>query len=805
MNAIKIGNDDQVNTETSHQLKISTRFMETFEVVRPIKPGNDYSLFLNDEGNLDIYSVGTDNYVYCIRQNNKNNAPYTQINLGFKASMLSLYTGDSGNDFPNIMGVNDEGKLTLAVYDAQKKLYQQQISQPVKATKKITKFLATKKYDNVYANAILDDNTVCNSFMKPDGTWASRDWVPIKESAGSSIDAKAYQIAMCHNNPVQNALYAIGIDKSVLFSDSSSRFSSFKCLSGLKAVDISVIQDKENRLNIFAVSEADNGIYVKREKKYSSSGEIEWEPWTLVSNITKIRTIRTTINSHGIIEVFGIQDDSRGTLFISREVKDVKGERTGWTELFPLSNPVPNSQFEVAQNAQGYSEAYTISQYDATQSINNKNYPQNANIEGEVAYMYRFYQNPYTTQWFSMPVMVEESAKMVSVPTHSVEISVLYPNGAAYPFADLRINSSVTSTVRINGLAYITNPLQSVSVEADAAGMVSINYSTTSLVAPTFFINSVDMQDGEGVTIEPNQMLQTKMHSITKDDVLKARGAEGQLLIQGTPEECDKNAEAITQVMSQATTIGMSDLKASDSGFSYLKANRNTNGLRYHARGARDSCYKLDMSEVSEQHWCVLFDDKGGLSFENLDADSVQMHIANLYSTNASKSFLGIKWGDLWNSIKQGFGVLWKGLKKIIVTTIINPVTKLVETIKVFTEFLIDGVIEVYEHVVTAFQQAFDVIEGIWAKIKAFFKDLYAWLGFFFNFKDISRTAEAVKHSLNTTLDFTVIGVKAVREQVEKALDGISDKLKKAVDEFISKMPGRYYRAIFYCLSDPCN
>ncbi len=790
MNTSIIENKNQSDTETSHQLQVSTRFMETFEIVRPIKPGSDFGLFLNDEGNLDIYSVGTENEIYRIRQNNKNNAPWTQTDLGFKARMLSIYTGDSGNNTPNIMGVNEEGKLTLAIYDTTRKLYQQHISQPVQATKKIIKFLATKKYENVYANVILEDNTVCSSFMKPDGTWASRDWVPIKQSASSSAYAKVYQIAMCNNNPVQNALYAIGTDKSVLFSDSNARFSYFTCLSGLKAIDISVIQDKENRLNIFAVSEKDNGIYVKREKKYSSSGKIEWEPWTLVSNITKIRNIRTTINSYGIVEVFGIQDDSRGTLFISREVKNIKGERTGWTELFPLSNPVPNSQFEVAQNAQGYSEAYTISQYSASQGINNMHYPQNANAEAEVAYMYRFYQSPQTTQWFSIPVMVEESAKMVPVPTHSVELTVLYPNGAAYPFADVRINTSVTATLRINGLAYITSPLQSVSVKADAAGMVSINYSTTSLAAPTFFLNTVDMQEGEGVTIEPNQMLQTKMHYITKDEVLEARGAEGQLLIQGTPDEREKNAEAIANVMQQSASIGMTKLKTSNSNLCYLKVNNNTNGLRYHTRGAQDSCYNLNMSEVSEQHWRVLFDDKGGLSFENLDADSAQMHITNLCSTNVSSSFLGIEWGDLWNSIKQGVGVLWEGLKQIVVTTIINPVTKIVETIKVVAEFIIDGVTKVFESVVKAFQQAFDVIEGIWAKIKVFFKDLYAWLAFFFNLKDISRTADAVKHSINTTLDFTVIGVKAVKEQVKQALDGITDELKKAVDDIISKMPG---------------
>jgi len=767
------------DNETNSNLIVTTKFMETFEIVRPVTPGSDFSLFLNSAGNLDIYSVGTANTVYRLRQNSKNDAAWSQQDLGFKARMLSVYSDDFDLDNPNIMGVDDAGKLTLSTYDAEFETYRQQVSQPGLADKKIIQFLATRKYDNVYANVILEDYTVGNSFLKSDGQWASRNWVPIKESEGSTQDAKAYKIAMCHNNPVQNALYAIGQDKSVLFADSKARFSYFTKLGTLKAIDLSVIEDSENRLNIFAVSDEDKAVYVKREKKYSSGDSIEWESWQLVSNTAKMKNIRTTINAAGVVEVFGIEDDERGTLFISREVKDSKGQRIGWTELFPLANPVPNSQFQVARNASGYSEAYTIAR-DTSAKDNT-----------DVTYMYRFRQSPETTQWFSTPISLAESAEMISVPTHSLEMQVLYPNGAAYPFTNIRINASLTCTLRINGLAYIASPLQTVKLKTNAAGTLVANYVTTALASPTIFINTDDMEDGEGVTLEPNQQLQLKMHNVTKDDVLEARGAEGRLLLTGTPEEREKNADAISQVMQQSMTIGMPADGVAPGKLRYLSQNRHTDGLRFHPRGEQGSPYKLDMSEVPEQHWQVIFTDDGGIRFEQLDAFSAQHAISNINAQVLGGSFLGVDWGDFWNSVKQGFGAIWEGLKKIIVTTIIDPITKLVKSIKVVVELLIGGVTHIFEKVAEFFQQAFDIIEGIWAKIKVFFEDLYAWLAFLFNLADIGRTAEAVRHSINQTLDFTVMGIDAIKGQVAGALDMLSGELQKVVNNFLKSMDGQ--------------
>ena len=231
--------------------------MESFEIIRSVSGGADISTYLNKEGNLDVYSVGTANKVVRIRQQTKSEHGWIEEPLEITARQLSPYVPAGGDtNHPSLMGLNDASRLTLSKYDPGTGKYTQKVDQPPKATKTIKQFLATKNFDNVYANVILEDNVVGNNFLKPNGAWAGQDWVPIKKEKGSTENATAKHLAMCANNPVQTALYAIGFDDYVHFAESNSQFNYFVNLGFIKVIDIAVVQDAENLLNIFAIDTA---------------------------------------------------------------------------------------------------------------------------------------------------------------------------------------------------------------------------------------------------------------------------------------------------------------------------------------------------------------------------------------------------------------------------------------------------------------------------------------------------------------------------------------------------------------------
>ncbi|HEX8160649.1 MAG TPA: hypothetical protein VF538_02020 [Pyrinomonadaceae bacterium] len=757
--------------EPTANLVVSTKFMETYEIIRSVSGGGELSTFLNGAGNLDIYSVGTANKVSRIRPDSDAKASWTETALNITARQLSIYPNGFDQDNPNILGLDNEDMLTLGTYQSATGQYKQAVSQPPDSKKKIKQFLGTKGVTgNIYANVILENDEVATSFLKLDGTWASKDWAPIKTALGSTENAKVKKIAMCANNPVQVALYAIGvggkIENAVLFSDTNTRFSSFTRLGTLKAIDLAVAQDSDELLNIFAI-DINFKLWWKKEKKYSSGPTTEWEDWKQLDKTVPLSSLRLVINAQGELEVFATGDD--GLLYHTHQMLDSAGKFIGWSTLFPLGNPVPNSIFAVGRNDDGYSEAY---------SVTNDNR------------LYRFWQNPTTTQWYNYEILLKESGEMASVPTHSVEVTALDYGGLARPDVNVQIKASTLIPMRINGLYYIASEFKTVTLKTNPTGTLAIDIGATSLTAPSLYITTDYTADGAGVVVQPNGWLKDKMQTTTKEDVWNAKTKDGQDLLRGE-YRTEENAEHIAKIMQKSMSLG----DPASTALATLPALRRglaTRRTRHTRRGHRPSPFLMDVSRVPEQHWQVDFS-SGAPRYRELTRSEATALIAQKRNDAAAapEGWFGIDWGGLWNSIKEGFGSIVGAIKDFIVTTIIDPISGLVKEIQVKFSLLIDNIMYVIDTVITAFQQAFDIVEGIWNKIKVFFEELYEWLAFLFAWGDIQRTAEVVKHTFNVSFDFLQLALHALKDRVEEGIRTLEGNIKSATDEFLKTISGQ--------------
>jgi hypothetical protein len=104
---------------------------------------------------------------------------------------------------------------------------------------------------------------------------------------------------MCSNNPVQTALFAISDTNDLLFGEESYRYSKMKVLSkkGQKILHVAVVVDKGNLLHIFAVDTL-HTLWLKRQKKYSSGPDIEFEDWVqLDSTVPLNRVLRRSAST----------------------------------------------------------------------------------------------------------------------------------------------------------------------------------------------------------------------------------------------------------------------------------------------------------------------------------------------------------------------------------------------------------------------------------------------------------------------------------------------------------------------------
>ena len=103
------------------------------------------------------------------------------------------------------------------------------------------------------------------------------------------------------------------------------------------------------------------------------------------------------------------------------------------------------------------------------------------------------------------------------------------------------------------------------------------------------------------------------------------------------------------------------------------------------------SPFRLVLNEVPEQHWRVDFS-SGFPLYQELTREEAALHLEAKDALLASGGEFFGDWGGIWNSIKEGASSLFGAIKDFVVTTIIDPITGLVDKIRTVFTLLVEGV-----------------------------------------------------------------------------------------------------------------
>ena len=126
--------------------RASTKYMQTFQLSKPALGGTDIRTYPNAAGNLDLYTIGTNDFIYRLRRGENAAAPYQDSDLRITGKQLFLYASASGaSDTPNILSLGANGQLRLAQFQAGSASYFQQETKPADATETITQFKGVAK------------------------------------------------------------------------------------------------------------------------------------------------------------------------------------------------------------------------------------------------------------------------------------------------------------------------------------------------------------------------------------------------------------------------------------------------------------------------------------------------------------------------------------------------------------------------------------------------------------------------------------------------------------------------------------
>lgn len=744
--------------------RASTKYMETFQLVKPALGGTDLRTYPNSVGNLDVYAIGTNNEIHRLRRGNEAHAPYHDTNLKITGRQLFVYaSGTESSDSPNILSLGSNGQLRLAEYKAATESYFQVETKPSAATQTIRQFRGVRGITgNIYVNVMLDApgesfGLLANNFFKP-GTseWAGQAWAPISGPEGTQ--AEVLSIAMVENSSVQSAIFAIGKDYDVLFSERSDRTSALRTLGGKKATALSVVVDQENRLNIFAVEKDSGKLMLKKEKKFHSGSIKQFDDWIDVDagQTVKLTEIYASQCFNDLVQVFGIGEDGR--LWRAGQMPGTgRSAEPVWNTLFPLGNEISSDPgsgatiFTIGRDLAGYAEAYTVS------------------AVGELT---RFWQSPTSQQWFEEGVeLFRGDNEMVPVETHALELVVQDEDGMPMPFAPVSIQSSFLVTLFVDGRSYRSSQLNRVATQTGPNGKVVIHQKANALAAATLYIETPSTLAGAPIVVEPNMQLQERLATLSVDDIKNAKDASGNYLLPGEYRTNDEYARSLQQITQASMQIARQQ-EIQVAKVAYHTVSRARAGHGFNPR--------LDLQPLEGTAWAIDFT-SGFPQYQDMTAAEVAAWRASrlgaMPAEGAAADFLGIDWGDVWNAIKHAASHVIDGLTKIIV-----------EVVDGIGRVLFEIGDKVFEAVIEFAQQAMDFVQGVWNWLKVKLRQLFEWLAFLFDIGDIVRVAEAAEHNTQVLLDFTVAGVEHVKEMILGGIDTMKENLEATVDTFIKEL-----------------
>jgi hypothetical protein len=753
-----------VDTGDRPAARASTKYMETFQLVQPALGGTDIQTYPNAVGNLDVYTIGTNDAIHRLRRGRDADAPYEDTNLNITGRQLYLYTNNSDNsDTPNIMTLGTNGQLKVAIYQSAVSSYFQTETKPANATESILQFKGARGLTgNIYVNVMLqvpnsDLAILANNFFKPGTTtWAGPVWVPLKGPDGQNAQVKA--LAMVENNPVQSAIFAIGKDDYVWFAESSDRTAQLRSLGVKKVTQLSVVVDAKQKLNIFAVEKDTGRLLLKKEKDYSVGGQIQFDDWVYLDQGAPVvlKSVYASLCFNDLLQVFGIGDDGR-LWRAAQAPATTRGGKPTWMTMFPLGNEIPSgvgakaSIFAVGRDVSGYSEAYTVS------------------AEGAVT---RFWQSATSQQWFDEHVqLLRTDNQMVSVPTHALELTVLDEGGIPQANVPIAIQASFLVTLFVNGRSYRCSQVDRVAAITGPGGKVVIQQKANALAGATLYVETGATLAGAPLVIQPNLQLQEKLETLSVNEIKDAKDASGNYLLP--PEyRTDECAQSLQQITQSSMQIAAQDENGKGK-VNYLTVSRVASRQRFKNQ--------LNLAQLEGTSWAIDFS-SGFPTYQTMTSQQVadwkSQKLTAMKATmgaEAPAGFLGIDWGSVWNGIKNGVKWIVDGIVRIVV-----------EVVEGIGRVLFEIAGKVFEAIIEFAQQAFDFIQGVWNWLKVKLEQLFEWLAFLFNIKDMVRTAEAIRHTTGVLLDFTVAGVEAMKQTILSGIDTMKSELMQTVDSFIA-------------------
>jgi hypothetical protein len=752
------------------QFQIESKLTQSYRYANPVG-GQSIAPLRDNLGVLHIFTLGSNNHLYDVYQDPASDTGWSKVDMQFNGSGTILtFAAGVGSDGITMVFVADSDGTLYSIRDQRWSGWNQfstlvgetpvslkvchdnagNLICTVSAFDAFDVFLYWTDYTQQNSN-----NSIANVESENENDWLVQQLadyqVGLDASSGVPNGLSTWLVGTCRQTVDQSFVPA---GKKTPWQNGTDVYWASDETGGFTRVALAPNPSNPQDSMAFAIKGSDNGLYwidAATQQLVNLSGTVQ------------LAEIKPYLDKQELVGVIGLGADGR--LY---HVRQDPNSETGWTNMVSLNDQTLFAAASTVIDRDGNVVAFAL---DRTLAL------------------WQIWRDPTTQDWHFAKVDVGTGA-LEEFSAYVTRIDVLDVRGVPQGNAPVDIWSSGPTPATINGTSVALDPDLPTRCRADAMGRLTVIVDADALATPTLTLLGEFMDTDDRIVVEPNGDIQAKLHSLTRDDLLQAKTYDRQPITLLTGQFNDPGvADAVAQACNQAMAMaGAGGATTGAAARRYLTARTSSRAIRCVAKGAPATLGRIDLASVPDRHWRLCFEN--GIpkfsEFTRSEAVALMTHKRATLRRASDWYDLDVDWGEIWDDVTDAV----TEIVDIVVTTVIDPIQQVVTEIQAQITLLIDGVEAFFDATISFVEQAFDVVGGIFDKIKVGLEQLWQWLSFLFKWSDIARTAEVVAHILNTALDFSASAATHAKVALTAKIADLSTFVQNDMDSFIASLAG---------------
>ena len=727
-------------------LQTETKFMQQYRIAAATHGGGDIVALRNGNGQVETFTVGTDGTVWNFYPDTNSETGYSSVSTGLAARWV-------------VAGLNAAGKIVLFAANNLVLNYVVETGQT-----------GTKRWSGVMtAKLSLPSTAIAISGLyaqQIDG----RLYVGALTQFQSASPGNSYALAYALWDDQPGVFRSTTVNLSTLncvWSGSSASTAEFTVLDSVylgfnvatqtvrrypfaatfKSLAVATSLDRAGNNQYFAVLNDGNLYQMVGTTTFS---------WAQITQGMGYREVQCALSSTQEIHLFTLDTGGRLSHF---QPSQVSGK--GWTDAMVIDSGV--ALMGVTQQNHGNLEVFSVSTAQAT--------------------LRHLINQQQSGNWQINPLKVPTSGQVEEYISYSTDLMVYDAAGTPLPNAPIQIWAASQTQIMVNGAAYTIDASTPANLTCSSSGTLSITQATGILGIPALQINIVNlMPSGQGIALEQYAGVQARLETVTGDDLMNAKTADGSYLLQDkyrTVAQTDSLAKAFNQCMVLISNPAV----ARDTRHAML-GTRPKRGVSY-VSGDTTHCLNRITAPAQSTHW-------------QLDFRSGQPQYRELSATEAHHLLLEKRASHMAASQSLGGFIDWigsigdfvRGVVDGIITVVDTVITTIGKAVNAAISFVVNGVTYLFETVVEFIEQAFDLVEMFFAQVKVVFTQIFEWLGFIFSWQDILRTHDALSYTMAQFLGFLPGAVAGIQSLFDQGIATARNELAAIFDQLVASVGG---------------